>query len=239
MDVAVKECLAGSTSYNGQRCTAIKLIMVHESIAEAFTAKFCRAVSGLSAGPPFGKHAITPLASSTPEYMSELVEDAKAKGAKVINECGGHRDRSLFFPAVLYPVTSSMKVWHEEQFGTVIPIASYSSLQEVKDYLEKTNSGQQSAIFTSEEAAAAPSAELIDLVDTCALATCRVNVNAQCQRGPDSFPFAGRRSSAMGTISVTEVLKGVSVETIVASKKRELITRACEGSTVFGKRARM
>merc|ERR1719373_224534 len=129
--------------------------MVHDSIVEKFVEKFSAAISGLAAGPPFGKNSITPLASSTPEYMNELVEDAKSKGASVRNECGGHWDRSLFYPAVLFPVTSDMKVWHEEQFGPVIPVAKYSSLREVYDYLETTHSGQQSAIFTSQEAAAA------------------------------------------------------------------------------------
>ena len=88
LDVAARECLAGSTSYNGQRCTAIKLILVHESAAAAFVEKFCSAVAGLEAGAPFGKCAITPLTSVTPEYMEELVADARAKGASVVNESG-------------------------------------------------------------------------------------------------------------------------------------------------------
>merc|ERR1719181_1969739 len=41
LDLAAKECLLGSTSYNGQRCTAVKLIMVHKSVADAFNEKFC------------------------------------------------------------------------------------------------------------------------------------------------------------------------------------------------------
>lgn len=80
---------------------------------------------------------------------------------------------------------------------------------------------------------AAPSLELSQLLDLCALSTCRVNLNAQCQRGPDMYPFAGRRSSAMGTISVEEVLRAVSVETLVASKSLEAIQRACTSSNVF------
>mmetsp|Transcript_18819 Transcript_18819/g.33081 ORF Transcript_18819/g.33081 Transcript_18819/m.33081 type:complete len:543 (+) Transcript_18819:40-1668(+) len=235
LDVAVKECLAGSTSYNGQRCTAIKLIMVHESISKTFNEKFVAAVSSLAAGSPFGKNAITPLASSSTEYMNQLTEDAKSKGASVINaaEGGGHWDRSLYFPAVLFPVNSQMEVWHAEQFGPVIPIAPFKDLSEPIDWLEKMHFGQQSAIFTSQSAAASPSKELAELMDVCALSTCRVNVNAQCQRGPDVFPFAGRRSSAMGTISVEEVLRAVSVETMVASKKPEVLARATAGSTVF------
>jgi len=236
LDVAAKECLLGSTSYNGQRCTAIKLMMVHKSVVDGFLEKFCAQVSTLAAGSPFGKNAITPLASSKPEYMSELVEDAKEKGAKVLNESGGHWDRSLFFPAVVYPVTSDMKLWHEEQFGPVLPVAVYEKIDEVYDYLEKMHFGQQSAIFTSQDAAAKPTKELSDLLDVMALSTSRVNINVQCSRGPDCYPFAGRRSSAMGTISVTEVLRAVSVETMTAAKKKEILERAASTSTVFAKK---
>merc|ERR1719230_1636642 len=234
LELAAKEILLRSTSYNGQRCTAIKLIMVHKSVADAFNEKFCAAVSGLTAGTPFGKNAITPLASSKPEYMHELVEDAKAKGAKVLNEGGAHWDRTLFFPAVVYPVNAEMKLWHEEQFGPVLPVAVYENIDEVYSYLEKMHFGQQSAIFTSQEAAAKPTKELSELLDVCALSTSRVNVNVQCSRGPDVYPFAGRRSSAMGTISVTEVLRAVSVETMVAGKKKEILERAADGSNIFG-----
>jgi acyl-CoA reductase-like NAD-dependent aldehyde dehydrogenase len=208
--------------------------MVHSSIADRFNEKFCAAVSGLNAGVPFGKNNITPLACSKTEYMQELVTDAKSKGAKVLNKSGGHMDRSLFFPSVLYPVQSSMKVWTEEQFGPVLPVAPYNSIEEVYDYLAKTNSGQQAAIFTSQNTKV-PSTELTELLDVCALSTCRVNLNVQCSRGPDCYPFAGRRSSALGTISISEVLRGVSVETLVASKDSCLLERAAKRSKIFGK----
>jgi acyl-CoA reductase-like NAD-dependent aldehyde dehydrogenase len=165
--------------------------------------------------------------------MNELVIDAKALGAKILNESGAQWDRKLFFPAVMYPVTSAMKLWREEQFGPVIPVATYEKMDEVYDYLEKMHFGQQAAIFTSQKAEV-PSSDLTELLDACALSTCRVNLNVQCSRGPDCFPFAGRRSSAMGTISVTEVLRAVSVETMVASKSKDVITNATLTSTVFG-----
>lgn len=126
-----------------------------------------------------------------------------------------------------------MRLWTEEQFGPVIPIASYDSIEEVYAYLKETDSGQQVSIFTSPAVDAAPSVELTNLLDVCALSTCRVNLNAQCQRGPDTFPFAGRRSSALGTISVIEVVRAVSVETMVASKQKTAISRACVGSSIF------
>eukprot|EP00927_Polykrikos_kofoidii_P047092 TRINITY_DN41184_c0_g1_i1.p1 TRINITY_DN41184_c0_g1~~TRINITY_DN41184_c0_g1_i1.p1 ORF type:complete len:565 (+),score=77.86 TRINITY_DN41184_c0_g1_i1:77-1771(+) len=232
--IAARECLLGSTSFNGQRCTAIKLIMVHNSVVEQFNAKFCSLVNGLVAGAPFGKASVTPLPElKKPAYLAELVADAIAHGAEVINLRGGECDRTLFFPAVLFPVTSAMRAWKEEQFGPLIPIARYDSIDEVYKYLKEASTGQQVSIFTSSDAGATPSAELSQLLDVCALSTCRVNVNVQCQRGPDSFPFAGRRSSALGTISVAEALRAVSVETMVASKQSEAVSRVCQGSAVF------
>jgi len=96
--------------------------MVHSSIAEKFNQKFCQAISTLSVGLPFGKNNITPLACSTTDFMVQLTQDAVSKGAKVLNEAvgGGHRDRSLFAPAVLYPVTREMQLWTAEQFGPVV-----------------------------------------------------------------------------------------------------------------------
>lgn len=229
---AVKECLAGSTSFNGQRCTAIKLIVLHESIADAFCEAFCKAISMLPAGPPFGKNAITPLPEpDKPKYLRELIEDAEAGGATVINERGGETDRTLVFPSVLYPVTKGMRAYNEEQFGPLVAIAKYSNIEEVLGHLSEVMFGQQVAVFTGASTTGSP--ELAKIVDACALTTCRVNVNAQCQRGPDSFPFAGRKSSALGTISVSEVLRAVSVETLVASKSKDEVCGMARSSAVF------
>jgi len=71
---------------------------------------------------------------------------------------------------------------------------------------------QQAAIFTRSAAAAAP------LVDVLATAVGRVNLNTQCGRSPDELPFSGRRSSALGTMSVSEALRAFSTESVVAGK---------------------
>lgn len=186
----------------------------------------------MSAGPPFGKHAITPLPEpGKPQYLQELVDDAKSAGASIINEHGGETDRTLVFPSVLFPVTKAMKAFHEEQFGPLIPIAEYEDIDEVLTHLADVKFGQQVSVFT--KSASSGGSEMARILDACALATCRVNINAQCQRGPDTFPFAGRKSSALGTISVTEVLRGVSVETLVAAKTQEEVDGMATQSAVF------
>src|SRR6185369_3275751 len=84
LDVAVKECVSGALSFNGQRCTAIKLIFVHASQSEVFLAKLCTAVNALKAGMPWDAGvALTPLPEAGKiEQLARLVEDAKKKGAK-------------------------------------------------------------------------------------------------------------------------------------------------------------
>jgi glyceraldehyde-3-phosphate dehydrogenase (NADP+) len=218
LDLTVKECLLGTLSFNGQRCTALKIIFVHRRIADAFTEKFVAAVNALKFGMPWEPDVmVTPLAEpSKPEYLTELVEDAKKFGAEVINEAGGTVNDTFFYPAVLYPVTSQMRVYDEEQFGPVIPIVVYDDLETPIEYLVNSNYGQQVSIFGQDRDAIA------DLIDPLVNQVCRVNLNSQCQRGPDTFPFTGRKDSAEGTLSVSDALRSFSIRTLVAAKENSL-----------------
>ena len=56
------------------------------------------------------------------------------------------------------------------------------------------------------------------LIDPLVNRVCRVNLNSQCQRGPDTFPFTGRKDSAEGTLSVSDALRVFSIRTLVAAK---------------------
>ena len=64
----------------------------------------------------------------------------------------------------------------------------------------------------------AESQEVADLIDQPVNQVSRVNLNAQCQRGPDTFPFTGRKDSAEGTLSVNDALRSFSTRTVVATK---------------------
>jgi glyceraldehyde-3-phosphate dehydrogenase (NADP+) len=83
-----QECIAGSLSFNGQRCTALKVLYVHESIADEFNKRFAAKVDALTFGNPWDKSVfLTPLPErKKPAYVQELIDDAVSKGAKVINE---------------------------------------------------------------------------------------------------------------------------------------------------------
>jgi len=214
IDATVKECITGTLSYNGQRCTALKLLMVHASVADDFVAKLATAVDAMKLALPWEEGVkLTPLPEpNKPAYLRELIADGKEKGAKVINALGEQANGPFVRPTVMYPATKSMRMWTEEQFGPLIPVASYTSMDDIYAYLDECTFGQQAAIFTSDPVKCGP------LIDALANNVGRVNINAQCQRSPDSFPFTGRKSSALGTLSVSEALKVVSIESVVATK---------------------
>lgn len=214
LDVAVKECIMGSLSYNGQRCTALKVIFVHQSIAQIFNQKFCEAVNQLKLGMPWDNNVnITPLPEDGKcDYLRGLVDDAIANGAKIINENGGTIHETFFHPAVLYPVNEKMKLYSEEQFGPIVPIIPYEHVETPINYVVDSNYGQQASIFgKSPEHIAQVTDALVNQVS-------RININAQCQRGPDNFPFNGRKDSAEGTLSVRDALRVFSIRTTVATK---------------------
>ncbi|MHA8105614.1 NADP-dependent glyceraldehyde-3-phosphate dehydrogenase [Aquirufa sp. 5-AUSEE-100C1] len=218
LDVAINECLLGSLSFNGQRCTAVKIIFVHKSLAEAFNKGLAEKIEALKIGMMWEPGIqITPLPEpNKPAYLKELIEDAKLHGAKVINKHGGENFKSLFFPAMLFPVTNKMKVWHEEQFGPVVPVVPFEDISTPIEYIHESSHGQQVAIFGTDVN------QISALIDETVNQVSRVNINAQCQRGPDSFPFTGRKDSAEGTLSVTAALRSFSIRTVVATKANQL-----------------
>lgn len=235
LQTAVDQCVLGALSYNGQRCTAIKLIFVHESVAAGFTEKLVDAVAAMKAGLPWTEGVkLTPLPEpAKPQYLADLITDAKKHGAALINatQGGGDCNGALYTPAILHPVSDKMRVWHEEQFGPVIPVATYKDVAELRAYLRTTPYGQQASIFTT--SSGKDTAELLDMLAT---VVTRVNINTQCGRSPDTLAFAGRRSSANCTMSVSEALKLFSVETVVAGAMKpqnEQILKSLDGTSVF------
>ena len=144
-----------------------------------------------------------------------MIDDALAKGAKIVNEKGGETTDNYIFPAVLYPVTKDMRVYEEEQFGPVIPVISFSDIEQPLDDMAESNYGQQVSLFGQDTKTLAP------LIDTLVNLVCRVNLNSSCQRGPDVYPFTGRKDSAVATLSVHDALRSFSIRTFVASKDNE------------------
>lgn len=215
--LAVQETVLGSLSFNGQRCTALKTIFVHQSIAKEFIELLKEQVSKLQFGLPWEKGVtLTPLPEpGKPAYLNDLIEDAKLHGAAVMNENGGTIKETFFYPAILFPVNHKMKIYTEEQFGPIIPVIPFEDIEEPIQYIIESTHGQQVSLFSKNQS------ELASLIDPLVNQVSRVNINCQCQRGPDSFPFTGRKDSAEGTLSVVDALRSFSIRSLVAAKLTE------------------
>ena len=109
-----------------------------------------------------------------------------------------------------------MRLWHEEQFGPVVPVAVYDDLEEPLKYVADSPYGQQVSLFGTDPEL------LARLIDPLTNQVSRVNINSQCQRGPDTFPFTGRKDSAQGTLSVEDALRAFSIRSLVAAKTTEM-----------------
>jgi glyceraldehyde-3-phosphate dehydrogenase (NADP+) len=234
LDLAVAECVLGALSFNGQRCTAIKIVFVHRKVAGEFTKRLAASVDKLAFGAPWTDGvAVTPLPEpGKPTYLGELLADARKGGAEVLNSGGGMANATYFHPAVVYPVKPGMRLWTEEQFGPIVPVAPFDDVDEPVRYVVESNYGQQVSVFGS-----APD-RLARLIDPLVNQVCRVNVNSQCQRGPDAFPFTGRKDSAEGTLSMSDALRVFSIRTLVAAKgtpaNKEILSRIVrEGKSSF------
>jgi glyceraldehyde-3-phosphate dehydrogenase (NADP+) len=218
LQLAVNECILGALSFNGQRCTAIKMIFVQKDVADEFLKLLSEAVAKLPFGLPWDKDVkLTPLPEPhKPAYLTDIVEDAIANGAKVVNENGGETVASFFYPAIVYPVNEKMKLYREEQFGPVIPVVPFESIEEPIAYQIDSPHGMQVSIFSND------AKEISSLIDPFVNLVSRVNINSQCQRGPDVFPFTGRKDSAEGTLSVHDALRAFSIRSLVATKMNDI-----------------
>ena len=112
-------------------------------------------------------------------------------------------------------MTKDMRVFKEEQFGPVIPIVPFTDIEKPLDDMAESNYGQQVSLFGKDIDTLSP------LIDTLVNLVCRVNLNSAAQRGPDVYPFTGRKDSAVATLSVHDALRSFSIRTFVASKDTE------------------
>ncbi len=188
---AAKNIIAGAFSYSGQRCTAVKRILVIDEVADTLISYLKEEIDKLVVGNPLEKQVdIVPLINTkAADFVCELIEDAKAKGAKLI--CGGNREGNLIYPTLFDNVTSDMRVAWEEPFGPVLPIIRVHSVEEAIEIANESEYGLQSSVFTENITDAFYVANRLE-VGT-------VQVNNKTERGPDHFPFLGVKKSGIGT----------------------------------------
>lgn len=202
LDMTAKNIVAGGFSYSGQRCTAVKRVLVLEQVADKLVEKILPLVEKLSCGNPMEKDVeIVPLINTkAADYVCDLIEDAKEQGAKILT--GNKREGNLIYPTLVDYVTTDMRLAWEEPFGPVLPIIRVKDVEEAIKIANASEYGLQSAVFTQNINDAFYVAHKLE-VGT-------VQINNKTERGPDHFPFLGVKSSGIGTQGIKYSIEAMS-----------------------------
>ncbi|MGY4688779.1 NADP-dependent glyceraldehyde-3-phosphate dehydrogenase [Salibacterium sp. K-3] len=205
LDKAAKEITGGAFSYSGQRCTAIKRVLVKEEAAVELVAKLKEKVEALSVGQPEDDADITPLINEKgADYVQGLIDDALANDAELVT--GNKREGSLLSPTLLDQVTTESRIAWEEPFGPVLPIIRVKDEDEAVEIANDSEYGLQASVFTQDIDAAHRIADQLEVGS--------VQLNGKTSRGPDHFPFLGVKNSGMGVQGVKYSLLSLSREKV-------------------------
>ena len=211
LEHAAKQIVAGAFSYSGQRCTAIKRVIVLESVADKLVTLLQAEVAKLTVGDPFDNADITPVIdNASADFIWGLIEDAQEKGAQALTQI--KREGNLLWPVLFDQVTKDMKVAWEEPFGPVLPIIRVANVEEAIAFANESEFGLQSSVFTNDFKKAFEIAEKLE-VGT-------VHINNKTQRGPDNFPFLGVKGSGAGVQGIKYSIEAMTnVKSIVFDVK--------------------
>lgn len=203
LDLAVTLAAEGSYRNSGQRCTAVKRILVEQGIAPEFTRRLVARTPDYTAGDPLSEltRVGTVIDEASALYLESVIKDAVAQGAKVL--IGGHRRGALLEPTVLSDVPRHCRMVVAESFGPLAPIITVRDLDDAIDLANATAYGLSSGIVTTH----LPSA----LKAIRSLRCGTVNVNEVPGFRIESSPFGGIKDSGLGIKEgVIEAIKGYS-----------------------------
>lgn len=201
LDLAAQNIVAGAYSYSGQRCTAVKRILVVDEVADALVAKLKPLVEALSVGSPYDNATVGPLIDQkSADFVMGLVHDALKKGATAVVE--GKQEKNLVYPYLIDHVTTDMDIAWEEPFGPILPIIRVKTVDEAIEIANQSEYGLQSSVFTESVDNAFYVAKRLEVG--------AVQVNNKTERGPDHFPFLGVKSSGIGTQGIRYSIEAMS-----------------------------
>ncbi len=149
LDEASTLAVQGSYKNSGQRCTAVKRMLVHEDVANAFVERVVEKTRAWKYGDPMDKtnDMGTVIDEPAAKFFESRVIDAVAQGAKLL--VGNRRRGALYSPTVIDHVTPDMLVAKEETFGPVSPILRFKNIDEAIAISNGTAYGLSSSVCTN------------------------------------------------------------------------------------------
>jgi aldehyde dehydrogenase (NAD+) len=190
LDKAVTLAAEGSFRNSGQRCTAVKRILVQETILEEFTKRFVERAKTYLAGDPEDEGTMvgTVIDENAATYLETVVHQAVSDGAEIL--LGGKRKGAQMEPTVLRNVSRDSRIVAEESFGPLAPIIAIKDLDDAIDYYNGGNFGLSSGVVTNDLGLALKAAKH--------LRTGTTNINDVPGYRIESSPFGGIKDSGLG-----------------------------------------
>ena len=203
LELAVTLAAEGSFRNSGQRCTAVKRILVEEKIAPEFTKRLVAKTKEYVCGDPADEatRVGTVIDSAAALHLESVVQDAVAAGGKIL--CGGRRRGAQFDPTVINKVPRECRMVVSESFGPLAPIITVRDLDDALALANSTAYGLSSAIATTNLNHA------LKAIKTLRCGT--VNVNEVPGFRVECSPFGGIKDSGLGVKEgVIEAIKAYS-----------------------------
>lgn len=203
LDLAVTLAAEGSYRNSGQRCTAVKRILIEDGIAEKFTARLVEKTKEYICGDPLDEATRVGTVIDEPAavQLESVLREAVAAGAKVL--IGGERHGALLQPTVIADVPRDCRMVVCESFGPLAPILTVRNLDDALSLANSTAYGLSSGVVTT----SLPNA--LKAIKTLRCGT--VNINEVPGFRVESSPFGGIKDSGMGIKEgVIEAIKAYS-----------------------------
>ena len=207
LDAAATTAVGHRYEIAGQSCAAVKKLYVHEAIEAEFTELLLSKVADVTIGDPADPSTVMGTVIDTPaaKEVQDRIDAACLAGAKLLT--GGRRQHTQFDPVVMTNVDPATKLMHEETFGPVIAMRSFTDLTEAADEVNAAGFGLQAGIFTNDHAA------IRDLTRRLQVGGVMIN------EGPDfraeHVPFGGVRKSGLGREGVRIATREMSQTKVV------------------------
>jgi aldehyde dehydrogenase (NAD+) len=190
LDEAATLAASGSYKNSGQRCTAVKRMLVHRDVADAFTAKLVERTRAIRYGDPLDAATDmgTVIDEAAASEFERRVDAAVAAGAQLL--VGNRRRGALYSPTVLDQAKPEMELVRQETFGPVSPIIRFGSLDEAIAIANSTAYGLSSSVCTNR----------LDVITRCIaeLNVGTVNVREVPGYRLELTPFGGIKDSGLG-----------------------------------------
>lgn len=191
LDLAVHLAAEGCFRNSGQRCTAVKRLLVHEKILQDFTERFVAKAKEYVSGDPAAEETRvgTVIDEASAMRLQKVVQEAVADGAEILLG-GEYQSGALFPPTVIGKVRRHSTMVVEESFGPLAPIIAIKDLDDAIEVANSTAFGLSSGIVTNDMSRAIKAIK--------GIRTGTVNINEVPGYRIESSPFGGVKDSGLG-----------------------------------------